>query len=92
MEATTGSTRKGEVIIPTPKGFIALRVIQIILALVIVAMTGWWIHGLYYDELGFVIVCVCVFPFLSQSLLFNARIMNHTTNSPSTIHRASSPG
>lgn len=63
MEAATMQTgnpnKKGEVIIPTPTWFIALRVLQIVLALVVVAMTGWWIHGLYYDELGFVIVCVC---------------------------------
>ncbi|KAI1497535.1 hypothetical protein F5X99DRAFT_362060 [Biscogniauxia marginata] len=55
METT--ATRKGETVIPTPKWFIALRVFQIVFALVVVAMTGWWIHGLYYDELGFAIVC-----------------------------------
>ncbi|KAI0115423.1 hypothetical protein F4814DRAFT_321966 [Daldinia grandis] len=56
MEAASPNKR-GEVIIPTPAWFIALRVFQIVLALVAVALTGWWIHGLYYDELGFVIVC-----------------------------------
>ncbi|KAI0379647.1 hypothetical protein F5Y04DRAFT_282735 [Hypomontagnella monticulosa] len=56
MEAADANKR-GEVIIPTPKWFIAVRVLQIVLALVAVAMTGWWIHGLYYDALGFVIVC-----------------------------------
>ncbi|KAI2615539.1 hypothetical protein GGR54DRAFT_294164 [Hypoxylon sp. NC1633] len=56
MEAP-GANKRGEVIIPTPRGFIALRVLQIVFALILVAMTGWWIHGLYYDELGFVIVC-----------------------------------
>ncbi|KAI1759302.1 hypothetical protein GGR53DRAFT_523974 [Hypoxylon sp. FL1150] len=49
--------KRGETIIPTPSWFIAIRVFQIVLALVVVAMTGWWIHGLYYDELGFVIIC-----------------------------------
>ncbi|KAI1781305.1 hypothetical protein F4818DRAFT_34703 [Hypoxylon cercidicola] len=57
MEATANPNKKGETIIPTPTWFIALRVFQIVLALAVVAMTGWWIHGLYYDELGFVIVC-----------------------------------
>ncbi|KAI0006482.1 hypothetical protein F4779DRAFT_629828 [Xylariaceae sp. FL0662B] len=49
--------KSGKAVIPTPAWFIALRVFQFIVALVIVALTGWWIHGLYYDELGFVIVC-----------------------------------
>ncbi|KAI0181209.1 hypothetical protein GGR52DRAFT_23408 [Hypoxylon sp. FL1284] len=56
MEATQ-DLKRGGVVIPTPGWFIALRVFQIVLALVIVALTGWWIHGLYYDVLGFVIVC-----------------------------------
>ncbi|KAI1375816.1 hypothetical protein F4677DRAFT_101657 [Hypoxylon crocopeplum] len=56
MEAANTSKR-GETIIPTPKWFIALRVLQIVFSVIIVGMTGWWIHGLYYDELGFVIVC-----------------------------------
>ncbi|KAI1484933.1 hypothetical protein F5X96DRAFT_388801 [Biscogniauxia mediterranea] len=51
------ATRKGQTLIPTPKWFIALRVFQIVFALVVVAMAGWWIHGLYYDALGFAIVC-----------------------------------
>ncbi|KAK6950535.1 hypothetical protein Daesc_008863 [Daldinia eschscholtzii] len=51
------ANKRGEVIIPTPAWFIALRVFQIVLSLVAVALTGWWIHGLYYDELGFVIAC-----------------------------------
>lgn len=58
MEAAEANKR-GETIIPTPKWFIVLRVLQIVFALIAVAMSGWWIHGLYYDELGFVIVCVC---------------------------------
>ncbi|KAI1640988.1 hypothetical protein F4809DRAFT_637119 [Biscogniauxia mediterranea] len=51
------ATRKGQTLIPTPKWFIALRIFQIVFALVVVAMAGWWIHGLYYDALGFAIVC-----------------------------------
>ncbi|KAI5926466.1 hypothetical protein F4810DRAFT_539784 [Camillea tinctor] len=50
-------TRKGQTLIPTPKWFIALRVLQIVFALVVVALAGWWVHGLYYDTLGFAIVC-----------------------------------
>ncbi|KAI1463282.1 uncharacterized protein F4812DRAFT_249945 [Daldinia caldariorum] len=53
----SNAIKRGEVVIPTPTWFIALRVLQIVLSLVAVALTGWWIHGLYYDELGFVIVC-----------------------------------
>ncbi|KAI5855042.1 hypothetical protein GGS23DRAFT_608250 [Durotheca rogersii] len=49
--------KRGQVIIPTPKWFIALRALQIVLGIILVGLTGWWIHGLYYDELGFVIVC-----------------------------------
>ncbi|KAI1803044.1 hypothetical protein F4811DRAFT_562730 [Daldinia bambusicola] len=54
---SSNAIKRGEVVIPTPTWFIAFRVLQIILSLVAVALTGWWIHGLYYDELGFVIVC-----------------------------------
>ncbi|KAI1144238.1 hypothetical protein F5Y05DRAFT_22151 [Hypoxylon sp. FL0543] len=57
METAAKENRRGETIIPTPAWFIALRVLQIVFALINIALTGWWIHGLYYDELGFVIVC-----------------------------------
>ncbi|CAJ2507081.1 Uu.00g082670.m01.CDS01 [Anthostomella pinea] len=49
--------KKGERLIPTPKWFIALRVLQIVIAVVVVGLAGWWIHGLYYDALGFAIFC-----------------------------------
>ncbi|KAI1085541.1 hypothetical protein F5B20DRAFT_6665 [Whalleya microplaca] len=64
--------KSGKVVIPTPTWFIALRVFQFVFALAIVGMTGWWIHGLYYDELGFVIVCglftwiIAVYALLSE--------------------------
>ncbi|KAI1410079.1 hypothetical protein F5Y13DRAFT_76728 [Hypoxylon sp. FL1857] len=57
MEEAASANKRGETLIPTPTWFIALRVLQIVFALVNVALTGWWIHSLYYDELGFVIVC-----------------------------------
>lgn len=58
MEEAARANKKGETLIPTPSWFIALRVFQIVFSIIAVGMTGWWIHGLYYDELGFVIVCV----------------------------------
>ncbi|KAI1397345.1 hypothetical protein F4819DRAFT_499541 [Hypoxylon fuscum] len=79
---TGNPNKKGEVIIPTPTWFIALRVLQIVLALVVVAMTGWWIHGLYYDELGFVIVCglftwvIAVYAILSEKVASCRRAYN----------------
>ncbi|XXG96884.1 hypothetical protein Hte_003175 [Hypoxylon texense] len=82
METTTGPSKKGETIIPTPTWFIALRVFQIVLALVVVAMTGWWIHGLYYDELGFVIVCglftwiIAVYAILAEKVASCRRAYN----------------
>ncbi|KAI8962828.1 hypothetical protein F5Y11DRAFT_178773 [Daldinia sp. FL1419] len=81
MEAANANKR-GEAIIPTPAWFIALRVFQIILALVAVALTGWWIHGLYYDELGFVIVCgiftwiISVYALLSEKVVSCRRAYN----------------
>ncbi|KAI1457809.1 hypothetical protein F4805DRAFT_165971 [Annulohypoxylon moriforme] len=57
MEEAAIANKQGKTLIPTPTWFIALRVLQIVFALIAVGMTGWWIHGLYYDELGFVIVC-----------------------------------
>ncbi|KAI2465541.1 hypothetical protein F4781DRAFT_424718 [Annulohypoxylon bovei var. microspora] len=58
MEEAANANKKGELLIQTPRWFIALRVLQIVFSLIALGMTGWWIHGLYYDELGFVIVCV----------------------------------
>ncbi|KAI4868794.1 hypothetical protein F4820DRAFT_88612 [Hypoxylon rubiginosum] len=82
METTANPNKRGETIIPTPKWFIALRVFQIVLALVVVAMTGWWIHGLYYDELGFVIVCglftwvIAVYAILAEKVASCRRAYN----------------
>ncbi|KAI1344250.1 hypothetical protein F5Y15DRAFT_107002 [Xylariaceae sp. FL0016] len=57
------STRQGQTLISTPKWFIALRVLQIIFSLVVIGLSGWWIHGLYEDELGFSIAC-CLFTWI----------------------------
>lgn len=52
------SVKKGEVLIPTPKWFIGLRVAQIVVSLVIVALAGFFIHGYYHDALGIAIASV----------------------------------
>ncbi|KAL7626453.1 hypothetical protein AAE478_003225 [Parahypoxylon ruwenzoriense] len=76
------ANKRGEIIISTPKWFIALRVFQIVIALIIVALTGWWIHGLYYDELGFVIVCgvftwiIAIYALLAEKVLSCRRAYN----------------
>ncbi|KAI8626909.1 hypothetical protein F5Y19DRAFT_478121 [Xylariaceae sp. FL1651] len=49
------SVKKGETLIPTPKWFIGLRVAQIVVSLIIVALAGIFIHGYYADPLGFAI-------------------------------------
>ncbi|KAI1367172.1 hypothetical protein F5Y08DRAFT_299045 [Xylaria arbuscula] len=49
------SVKKGEVLIPTPRWFIGLRIAQIVISLVIVALAGFFIHGYYYDSLGIAI-------------------------------------
>ncbi|KAI0835630.1 hypothetical protein F5Y06DRAFT_123468 [Hypoxylon sp. FL0890] len=75
MEEAARANKHGETLIPTPTWFIALRVLQIVFALVNVALTGWWIHGLYYDELGFVIVCglftwvIAVYAILAEKVI-----------------------
>ncbi|KAI1354502.1 hypothetical protein F5Y01DRAFT_273014 [Xylaria sp. FL0043] len=46
------SVKKGEVLIPTPKWFIGLRIAQIVISLIIVALAGFFIHGYYADALG----------------------------------------
>ncbi|KAI3336857.1 hypothetical protein HD806DRAFT_19838 [Xylariaceae sp. AK1471] len=46
------SLKKGQTLIPTPKWFIGLRVAQIIVSLIIVALAGAFIHGAYADPLG----------------------------------------
>ncbi|KAI1265204.1 hypothetical protein F5Y18DRAFT_61684 [Xylariaceae sp. FL1019] len=50
------SVRKGKTLIPTPKWFIGLRVAQIVISLIVVALAGFFIHGYYADCLGFAIV------------------------------------
>ncbi|OTB07267.1 hypothetical protein M426DRAFT_36394, partial [Hypoxylon sp. CI-4A] len=76
------ANKRGETVIPTPAWFIALRVLQIVFALVNVALTGWWIHGLYYDELGFVIVCglftwvIAVYAILAEKVISCRRAYN----------------
>ncbi|KAI0138642.1 hypothetical protein F4776DRAFT_663012 [Hypoxylon sp. NC0597] len=82
MEQAAGANRRGEIIIPTPRWFIALRVLQIVFALVNIALTGWWINALYYDELGFVIVCglftwvVAVYALLAEKVVSCRRAYN----------------
>ncbi|KAI8948800.1 hypothetical protein F4801DRAFT_439452 [Xylaria longipes] len=49
------SVKKGETLIPTPKWFIGLRVAQIVVALIIVALSGFLIHGYYADAQGIAI-------------------------------------
>ncbi|KAI0200679.1 hypothetical protein F4808DRAFT_148099 [Astrocystis sublimbata] len=49
------SVRKGETLIPTPKWFIGLRVAQIVVALILVALSGFLIHGYYSDAQGITI-------------------------------------
>ncbi|KAI1186486.1 hypothetical protein F5B17DRAFT_359467 [Nemania serpens] len=49
------SVKKGETIIPTPRWFIGLRVAQIIVALIIVALSAFLIHGYYADPQGLAI-------------------------------------
>ncbi|KAI1175972.1 hypothetical protein F4777DRAFT_578396 [Nemania sp. FL0916] len=49
------SVKKGETLIPTPKWFIGLRVLQIIVALIVVALCGLIIHGYYADPQGLAI-------------------------------------
>ncbi|KAI0873376.1 hypothetical protein GGS24DRAFT_393853 [Hypoxylon argillaceum] len=46
------SLRKGETVIATPRWFIGLRIAQIIVALIIVALSGAIIHGYYADASG----------------------------------------
>ncbi|KAI0486680.1 hypothetical protein F4859DRAFT_309917 [Xylaria cf. heliscus] len=49
------SVKKGETLIPTPKWFIGLRAAQIVVALIIVALSGYLIHGYYADPQGIAI-------------------------------------
>jgi hypothetical protein len=46
------SVRKGERLIPTPRWFIGIRVAQIVVSLIVVALAGYFIHGAYADPLG----------------------------------------
>ncbi|KAI1448522.1 hypothetical protein F5Y02DRAFT_310728 [Annulohypoxylon stygium] len=82
MEEAARANKKGETLIPTPSWFIALRVFQIVFSIIAVGMTGWWIHGLYYDELGFVIVCgiftwvIAVYALLAEKAISCRRAYN----------------
>ncbi|KAI0442025.1 hypothetical protein F4803DRAFT_386914 [Xylaria telfairii] len=49
------SVKKGETVIPTPRFFIGLRIAQIVVALIIVALSGYLIHGFYADAQGIAI-------------------------------------
>ncbi|KAK8088615.1 hypothetical protein PG997_003576, partial [Apiospora hydei] len=55
--------KHGYEIIPTPVWVLVVRIFQIVLSILAVGMAGWWIHGLYLNELGFVIAC-CVFTWI----------------------------
>ncbi|KAI0115722.1 hypothetical protein GGR51DRAFT_555599 [Nemania sp. FL0031] len=57
------SVKKGETLIPTPRWFIGLRAVQIIVALIVVALSGVLIHGYYADSLG-VAVASAVFTWI----------------------------
>ncbi|KAI1094459.1 hypothetical protein F5B19DRAFT_34375 [Rostrohypoxylon terebratum] len=82
MEEAARANKRGETLIPTPSWFIALRVFQIFFSIIAVGMTGWWIHGLYYDELGFVIVCglftwiIAVYALLAERVISCRRAYN----------------
>ncbi|KAI1304366.1 hypothetical protein F5Y03DRAFT_395577 [Xylaria venustula] len=49
------SVKKGEVVISTPRWFIGLRIAQIVISLVILALAAFFIHGYYADALGIAI-------------------------------------
>ncbi|KAK8050018.1 hypothetical protein PG994_011748 [Apiospora phragmitis] len=55
--------KHGSEIIPTPVWVLVVRIFQIVLSIIALGMAGWWIHGLYLNELGFVIAC-CVFTWI----------------------------
>ncbi|KAI0882076.1 uncharacterized protein GGS22DRAFT_54279 [Annulohypoxylon maeteangense] len=82
MEEAANEIRQGKTLIPTPPGFIALRVLQIVFGVIAVGMSGWWIHGLYYDELGFVIVCglftwiIAIYALLTERVISCRRAYN----------------
>lgn len=50
--------KHGYEIIPTPAWVLVARIFQIIFSIIAIGIAGWWIHGLYLNELGFVIACV----------------------------------
>ncbi|KAI1325204.1 hypothetical protein F5Y16DRAFT_276577 [Xylariaceae sp. FL0255] len=49
------SLKKGDVLIPTPRGFIGIRVAQIVFSLIILGLAGYWIHGYNAGPLDFAI-------------------------------------
>ena len=42
----------------TPLWVVVVRGLQLILAVIILGLSAYFIHGIYFDELGFAIVCV----------------------------------
>ncbi|KAH6654295.1 hypothetical protein BKA67DRAFT_658602 [Truncatella angustata] len=47
----------GKAIIPTPTWVLIVRVFQVILSLIVIGGSGWFIHSLYLPSLAFAIVC-----------------------------------
>lgn len=60
--------KNGQTIIPTPTWVLVVRVGQILLSIISLGLSGWWVHGLYANPLGFAIVCVCFQSSLTISL------------------------
>jgi hypothetical protein len=51
-------TKRGYTVIQTPIWVLVIRIFQIILAIICLGASGYWIHGYYMDSLGFAIACV----------------------------------
>ncbi|KAK8113708.1 hypothetical protein PG999_005777 [Apiospora kogelbergensis] len=66
--------KHGYEIIPTPVWVLVVRIFQIVLSVIAIGLAGWWIHGLYLNELGFVIACV--------SAVLSAPLGSPPTNTP----------
>ncbi|KAK7751803.1 hypothetical protein SLS62_006289 [Diatrype stigma] len=75
--------RNGQTIIPTPTWVLVVRACQILFSIISLGLSGWWIHGLYANPLGFAIVCsiftwiVCAYQLVAEKLpaarnLYNA--------------------
>jgi hypothetical protein len=55
--------RTGKTVIATPTWVLVVRIFQIIISLIVIGMSGWWVHGLYADQVGFAIVS-CIFTWI----------------------------